>query len=232
MYSGDHGPGYWDETAGWEACAGTAADARQSPVNIRRARADRSLEPLNLSLFGTEIHLINNGHVIEQEYHPGSTLALDGALFDLLQFHFHTFSEHTVRGKRGAMEMHAVFKDAVSGNLAVIGTIYRIGRSDDFLGELLGAGLPEKSGDTVSSHHEINLTDGLTSTASYYTYPGSLTTPPCSEIVTWIVLKDQATMSRDQFQSFRQILGNDFRPLQDLNGRVVRVTADSDDDDD
>jgi carbonic anhydrase len=99
-------------------------------------------------------------------------------------------------------------------------------KSNPFLQTLIDAGLPKKNGDTKVTSTLINLADVLTSTSSYFTYSGSLTTPPCSENVTWIVLAKPANVSQAQFQSFRRILGNDFRPLQNLNGRVLRSTRD------
>ena len=124
------------------------------------------------------------------------------------------------------MELHAVFQEPNSGDHAVVGMIYRIGGNENaFLAELAAHGLPEKKGETVTSNDEINLADGLTETSSYYRYAGSLTTPPCSENVTWLVLKTQAEMSKEQFRDFRDILGNDFRPLQDAQGRTIYSTA-------
>jgi len=224
-YSSDLGPGFWGEIPGFEVCAGISPDARQSPIDISEVRTDSSLSALDLNLLETEIALINNGHTIEQEYHNGSTLTIDGVVYQLLQFHFHTLSEHAVEGKRGLMELHAVFSDGSTGNLAVVSVLYKPGDDNSFLNDLIAAGLPEKTDDTVNSTSMINLANALTDTSSYYTYPGSLTTPPCSEIVTWIVLKEPATISESQRDAFRRILGNDFRPLQKLNDRTIRVTA-------
>jgi carbonic anhydrase len=90
---------------------------------------------------------------------------------------------------------------------------------------LLANGLPRKSGDVVDVPSDaIDLKDALTSTSHYYTYPGSLTTPPCTETVTWYVLHEYAQLSPEQFEAFRGILGNDFRPPQKRNGRVIRTT--------
>ena len=88
--------------------------------------------------------------------------------------------------------------------------------------------LPQKNGDVVAaSDTEINLADGLKNTQDYYTYPGSLTTPPCSPVVTWIVLKQWAALSEEQFRQFNDILGHNFRPLQELNGRTIRSSQHS-----
>jgi carbonic anhydrase len=225
-YSGDDGPGFWGETHGWEACAGNAATGGQSPIDIDRVLPDHHLRALQVELHETPLALVNNGHTIEQEYEPGSSLIVEGVRYELAQFHFHTLSEHTVRGSRGVMELHAVFAAPNSDKKAVIGMLYGIGRENRFLSELLKNGLPQKTGHEISvPTQHINVADALTDVSRYFTYPGSLTTPPCSETVTWFVLKGRAELSADQFQAFRHVLGNDFRPLQKLNHRTVRATT-------
>ena len=219
-YNGDTGPGFWAELdAAWQACGD---DTGQSPINIGATRPGTRLGALQptLTLGETPISLINNGHTLENEYEPGSSITLDGVLYDLTQFHFHTLSEHSIGNKRGAMEMHAVFKDAVSGNIVVIGQLFQLGAENDFLA-LIDSNLPAKSGETFESEAPINVADGFEDTRKYFTYQGSLTTPPCSSIVTWIVLENWATMSAEQFERFNDILGNNFRPQQPLAGRTV-----------
>jgi carbonic anhydrase len=228
-YTGDTGPAYWYELnkKEWKACAGTALDARQSPIDIVDVKVDRHLKPLAMEIFPTAIDIFNNGHTIEQHYEDtGSRIFFEGKEYGLLQFHFHTFSEHAVRGKRGDMELHAVFREPGGGDYLVIGLLFKVSyESNSFIQVLIDAGLPLKNGDTTESDdEEINLADVLTSTSSYYTYQGSLTTPPCSEIVTWVVLQKPAKFTEEQYQVFRRILGNDFRPLQKLNDRVIRAT--------
>src|SRR5262249_18203689 len=196
------------------------------PIDIDRVVPDSRLRPLQLQLHETPLALTNNGHTIAEEYEAGSSIALNGVIYDLTQFHFHTLSEHTVAGEHAVMELHAVFADPASSNKAVVGQLFLIGRPNRFISELLANGLPQKSGDVVDVPSQaINLKDALTNTSRYYTYPGSLTTPPCTETVTWFVLKQRAQLSMDQFEAFRHILGNDFRPLQKLNGRVVHATV-------
>jgi len=124
------------------------------------------------------------------------------------------------------MELHAVFADPASDKKAVIGMLYTIGKANRFIAELIADGLPKKSGNQVANPStHINVGDALTNTARYYTYPGSLTTPPCSETVTWLVLHEFAQLSKNQFEAFRSILGNDFRPLQHRNGRTIRSSV-------
>jgi carbonic anhydrase len=219
-YTGDTGPGFWDEIN--SACA-TTSTSRQSPIDINKVAVDRSLTSLDAELEGTTFTLTNPGYTIKATPATSGTLVLNGTTYTLLQFHFHTLSEHTVKGQHSVMELHAVFQDQNS-NLAVIGVMYRIGKANPFLAKILSAGLPEKTTSDPVTVGDLNLANAFTSLSSYYTYPGSLTTPPCSETVTWLVLKQQAELSASQYEEFRKVLGNDFRPLQAPNGRVVRAT--------
>lgn len=216
-YSGDTGPGFWGEISA--ACAATST-SRQSPINIDNAEVDRSLTPLDTVLGETSYTLTNPGYTVVATPGNAGMLILNGTTFTLLQFHFHTLSEHTINGRHSVMELHAVFEDA-SSNLAVIGVLYRIGRASPFLAKILSAGLPQKTTSPSVTVSDLNLATAFTDLSSYYTYPGSLTTPPCAETVTWLLLKQQAELTVSQFEAFRKVLGNDFRPVQALNGRVV-----------
>lgn len=219
-YNGDTGPGFWAELdAAWLACGDASG---QSPIAINATRPGTGLVALQpiVDLAETPISLINNGHTLENEYEPGSSITLDGVLYGLTQFHFHTLSEHSIGDERGAMEMHAVFKDDVSGNIVVIGQLFRLGAENAFLAQI-DSDLPAKAGESFESEESINVADGFADLRKYFTYQGSLTTPPCSPIVTWIVLENWATMSAAQFERFNDILGNNFRPQQPLAGRTV-----------
>ncbi len=121
------------------------------------------------------------------------------------------------------MELHAVFIDA-KNNYVVIGMLYKIGKQNQFLGNLIAAGLPKLTTSAPVTVNKLDFEKAFTDTNRYYTYPGSLTTPPCTESVKWIVLKEWAELSSEQFDAFRTILGDDFRPLQKRNKRVVRAT--------
>ena len=228
-YSGSEGPAFWSELPGAEACAGVEATARQSPIDITDPVVDRALDELQLQLGSVPLHIANNGHTIEVEYNAESeagTLFYENTPYTLAQFHFHTLSEHAVNGERGLLEMHAVFRDETGTRAAVVGVIFRLGKENPFLQQMIDAGLPARKDEVVVADGlAINLADGLTDPAKYYAYDGSLTTPPCSETVSWIVLKDVAEMSAAQFAAFRRVLGNNFRPLQALNNRTVRTTT-------
>jgi carbonic anhydrase len=223
-YTGDEGPAFWGELdPDWAACI---EDTRQSPINLRNVTPDPSLEPLVLDLEPSDLDLVNNGHTIQFVYEPGSMVTFEGVTYELLQFHFHTLAEHTLDRVRHPMEMHAVFLHAGSGDLLVIGQLFRLGAASRFLDGFDDV-LPERSGDHVSSGLQVSLAAGLRDPGAYITYEGSLTTPPCSPIVTWVVLKKPATMSAAQLnRHFWRIMGNNFRPTQPRNDRVLRSTVD------
>jgi carbonic anhydrase len=216
-YSGDTGPGFWDE--GNSACAATST-SRQSPIDIDGAKVDQSQTALDTELGETSFTLTNTGYTVVANPETAGTLNLNGTTFTLLQFHFHTLSEHTIKGEHSVMELHAVFQDADS-HYAVIGVLYRIGEASPFLATILSAGLPEQTTSSAVTVSKLDLATAFTDLSRYYTYSGSVTTPPCSETVTWFVLRQQAELSASQFEEFQKVLGNDFRPLQARNSRVV-----------
>jgi carbonic anhydrase len=224
-YTGDDGPGYW-----WEESPACGSTGRQSPIDIDRPVVDSALGPLGLHTTAVPFRLNNNGHTVMAtpgdagDTLTGDTLTLNGQVFTLAQFHFHTLAEHTVSGRRGVLELHVVFQNSPS-NLAVIGVLYTVGHPSPFLQRLLDAGLPPKTDSPAVPISALNIEQAFTDLTSYYTYAGSLTTPPCSETVTWTVLKEWAELSPEQYEAFRKILGNDFRPIQKTAGRTVRVTA-------
>jgi carbonic anhydrase len=223
-YTGDDGPAFWAESANAPACAASPT-GRQSPIDISRAVPDRRLAPLDLDLLETSVELSNPGYNVRGVPAIRQELTLNGDPYKMIEFHFHTLSEHTVDGRQGVMELHAVFLDEdTKTQLAVIGVIYKMGKPNPFLQKLLANGLPQKSTSPHITVGSIDLSKAFTNTARYYTYAGSLTTPPCGPTVQWFVLQDWAEMSPQQFQTFHDVLGNNFRPLQQRNGRVIRAT--------
>ena len=193
-YTGDKGPGFWGEIS--PACAPTSV--RQSPIDIDRVVLDAKLQPLHVIATETATVVSNPGYTLVGKPDNLPTLQLGHVTYTLVEFHFHTLSEHTVQGQYGVMELHVVFADPDLQKLAVIGVIYRAGKSNRFLQKMLSAGLPEKTTSPPVTVEKLNVADAFTDTASYYNYPGSLTTPPCSETVNWFVLKRWAEASEEQ----------------------------------
>ena len=222
-YNGDLGPGFWSKIA--PACATTPV-SRQSPIDIDRTIEDPGLEPLHVVVPETSYKLSNKGYTVEAGPKDAGFLLLHETVYKLLQFHFHTLSEHTVEGRRGEMELHAVFRNELNhADLAVIGVLFKIGSPNPFLDKIIAAGVPQLTGTVGGEVKGLRLHEVFADIASYYTYSGSLTTPKCSEGVTWVVLKQWAEMSPEEFEAFRHVLGNDFRPLQARNGREIRATV-------
>jgi carbonic anhydrase len=219
-YSGSEGPAHWGElTSEFAACK---TGHRQSPVNIVGAqKAD--LPAIQFEYKSSALRIINNGHTIEINYAPGSFIRVGDKRYELKQFHFHHPSEETIKNKRFPMEVHLVHSDA-DGNLAVVSVLLEEGSANPLVETLWGLAPktpgPEKTDDNL----QINVADLLPATRSYFTFAGSLTTPPCTEGVSWFVLKTPLTISKKQVATFAAIYPYDERPTQSLNGRTVLVS--------
>ena len=216
-YNADNGPDTWSN------CFSDCDSAAQSPINISTsvATADTSLQTLNTQYNDQAIEILNNGHTVEFEYKSNGTFTVNGAAFDLLQFHFHTPSEHTIDGSHFPMEVHLVHQQS-NGDYAVIGIMVTEGAENAFLANF-SDNLPATSDDpNYTPGTDVNAGDFFPANPGYFTYGGSLTTPTCSETVTWFVMKEPVEASAAQIQAFEEILQNNNRPIQDINGRDVR----------
>jgi len=218
-YEGEAGPAHWGGLSTDYAVCGEGK--RQSPVDVKGATG-AELKELGIHYYvHHELPIVNNGHTVQVNTEAGQ-LSVDGEKYKLLQFHFHAPSEHTVDGKSHAMEMHLVHKND-KGALAVIGVFIDEGAHNKAY-ERIWAHLPAHAGDSERARAIFNPAELLpANTKSYTTYPGSLTTPPCSEIVTWLVLNEPVQMSAEQIDAFRKIVDNNNRPVQPLNDRTLRT---------
>lgn len=214
-YTGEKGPAHWvDLCSGFSACGG----ATQSPVNIQGALENANLSAILFNYTSTSTEIENNGHTLEFVCDPGSKLTINGTEYELLQFHYHGLSEHVVEGEHYPLEVHFVNK-ASDDNYAVIGVFFEEGDENALFTQFLSKFPPEEG--SYEEHTEIDLSSLFPEDKSYYSYSGSLTTPPCSEVVNWYVLKNTVTASSTQIAAFQSILKNNYRPVQDLNGRVI-----------
>ncbi len=219
-YEGEQGPQNWGSLKPEYALCGEGKS--QSPINIANAQ-EAELAEIKFSYNDSGLKIINNGHTIQINYAPGSTVEIGGKTYDLLQFHFHTPSEHTVDGNAYNMEMHLVHKNA-EGELAVVGVFMQEGASNPII-ETLWSNLPEKENEEKDvSAVQINAANLLPADKAYYHYSGSLTTPPCSEAVNWNVLKTPVEVSSEQVATFAAIFKANARPVQPLNDRVLQVS--------
>lgn len=219
-YKGKHGAAHWGELeAGFEACARGAA---QSPIDIRKT-VKEALPALEFQYAAGAPTLVNNGHTVQVNMPAGSKLVVDGKPMELLQFHFHTPSEEAIGGKRAAMVAHFVHKSA-EGGLGVVAVLIQPGKTNTAWAPIF-AHLPRVGEQVTVDGLSLDASTLLPASKGYYSFDGSLTTPPCSEGVKWMVLKEPVKLSAAQIKSFRQMYSANARPLQQLHGRVVKEST-------
>ncbi len=227
-YEGEEGPQGWASLSPVYALCGSGKS--QSPINLVTNAAKGSpawkIDYKTTSLqIGHNEHveeLINNGHTIQVTPQEGSTLGFEGKIYHLKQFHFHTPSEHTLNGKNIPMEMHLVHQSD-DKNLAVVGVLIKEGKHNGNFDQLIKY-LPNAPGEK-KTHDSVNIDIKVHLPADTYAYHyiGSLTTPPCTENVEWLVLRNQLTLSKDQINAFSSRLKKNNRPTQQLNDRKVTM---------
>jgi carbonic anhydrase len=217
-YSGADGPSHWgDLSADFSACKDGKS---QSPINITKG-SSAELNDIEFDYKSSKLDIVNNGHTIQANYDSGSSIKVNGKKFDLLQFHFHGPSEHTVDGEHARMEMHLVHK-ADDGALGVVGVMIEEGRHNANFDNAWN-NLPQHAGDHKDVGVVMKAASLLPDSRKYTTYSGSLTTPPCSEGVTWLVLNEPVKMSAKQIERFAKIVEKNNRPVQPVNGRSLRA---------
>jgi carbonic anhydrase len=215
-YEGAEGPSHWGEMSGYGLCS---SGKNQSPVDVRSA-VTAKLAPLSFKYESVAQDVLNNGHTVQISYAPGSELGVDSQKYQLKQFHFHAPSENLLNGKQFPLEVHFVHADA-SGNLAVVGVLFEEGAANPAL-DKLGKHLPVKAGEKQALNVKVAAADLMPKSRDYYRFSGSLTTPPCSEGVNWLVLKQPITASTKQIEQLRVAMGHaNARPVQPLNARVI-----------
>ena len=220
-YEGEVGPEHWgDLSPDYAACS---QGVEQSPVDIP-ATAPVNPPGLSLSYQPSVLNIVNNGHAIQVNYDQGSSLEIGGATYPLVQFHLHSLSEHTLNGAHTPMELHLVHKDA-GGHVAVIGVMIAEGAENPAYEPIL-AHMPAEEGEPqVINGVTVNAGDLLPADQRYYRYNGSLTTPPCTEGVTWFVMAAPVELSTEQIAAFQSIYNNNYRPVQPLNERTFLLTS-------
>lgn len=216
-YTGDKGAAHWGAID--PSFAECASGHQQSPINIVKP-VKAALPRLDFRYGNAAPTIWNNGHTVQVNLPAGNTLEVGGQTYELLQFHFHTPSEEHIDGKSEPMVAHFVHKNA-AGKLGVVAVLIRAGRSNAAW-EPVFQHLP-RVGETITVDDlSLDLAALLPKSLGYYDFAGSLTTPPCSEGVHWMVLKEAVTLSSRQIAAFRQLVGKNARPVQALNARLVQ----------
>ena len=215
-YEGDHGPAKWGNLdAANKVCA---VGSQQSPIDIGAAMQAR-LSPLKLNWARRADTIVNNGHTIQLNFGDGSRLQLDNTTYKLLQVHFHRPSEHLIGGKNFPMEAHFVHR-AETGGLAVVGVLMAAGRPNRAFSRIVSA-MPQAEGPAVKLESDVDPHALLPDRHGYYRYSGSLTTPPCSEVVQWLVMATPVHVAEADVASFGKLYAMNARPVQKLDRRYV-----------
>ena len=215
-YEGVGGPAQWgDLDSANKACS---LGSQQSPIDIE-ATVKSQLPALKISWGKSADTIVNNGHTIQLNFAEGSTLKVGDATYKLVQVHFHRPSEHLVGGKNFPMEAHFVHR-ADSGGLAVVGVLLAEGKANATFGKII-ATMPAKEGPEVKADSSINPHGLLPTKLGYYRYSGSLTTPPCSETVEWLLLTTPLQVAASDVTSFAKLYPMNARPVQKDNRRYV-----------
>lgn len=212
-YMGIEGPEHWGMlTPKYMTCE---TGNRQSPINITMTHHGDHQQKLVFHYQSSQLHEINNGHTIQVSHVSGCRVDLNDRDDKLRQFHFHAPSEHHIEGKAFSMEMHLVHQDE-KGHVLVVAVMMETDALEPVLSKLW-KWLPKQTEQEVSIPLELNLTDMLPTSTHHYAYSGSLTTPPCTEGVQWIVLKDPMHVTQQDVDQFVHIIGHNARPIQPLH---------------
>lgn len=217
-YEGAEGPERWgDLDASWGVCK---TGRSQSPIDLTGAKG-ADLPNLQPAYGSSTWTLVNTGHGLQAVPAEGSTLSLAGATWSLKQFHLHTPSEHLVDNKAAAGELHLVHAGP-DGRLLVVGVLLTQGTADNPAWSWLSGTLPTEPGAKGSAASALSPAILLPSSLAHETYLGSLTTPPCTEGVTWVVLEKPVALSASQLARVGAMSGDNARPVQPLNGRTLQ----------
>jgi len=216
-YGGMTGPQAWGRLKPeYSACA---AGKRQSPIDIRDGIA-LDLDPVRFDYKPGRFSIIDTGHTVQVNVAPGNAIEVGGKRYALQQFHFHRPSEERINGRQFEMDVHLVHQDA-EGRLAVVAVLLERGAAQPLL-QTLWNNLPLEKQEEVAVPTAIDLNQLLPADRRYYTYMGSLTTPPCSEGVLWLVMQQPLAVSARQIDIFSRLYPMNARPMQRASGRLIK----------
>jgi carbonic anhydrase len=215
-YDGESGPSRWgDLSPDFSTCNSGRV---QSPIDIKNSFAS-DVSPITFQYSPSKLKIIDNGHTLQVNYESGSFMMVGDKRYELKQFHFHHPSEEQINGRSYDLVAHLVHADD-AGKLAVVAILFTQGRSNPLIKNIFSY-LPKSKGEEETVDVTFNVADMLPSTHRYLTFPGSLTTPPCTEGVTWFVLETPITLSNSELAVFTSVYPHNARPVQPLNDRKV-----------
>jgi carbonic anhydrase len=216
-YVGKKGPDFWgDLSPDYAICK---SGMNQSPINIDKTITSTP-KPLKAFQRFPAVDIVNNGLTIQADFKPGNILVIDGLMYQMKQVSFHAPSENQIMGKTFPLEAHFLHTDA-NGHLAILAVMYEEGNENKAMAKLWSQ-MPKRKGKPVKLNSKVLAGELIPRQKEYYRFSGSLTTPPCSEGVVWVVMKTPMTASKRQIDAFKEVMREDNnRPVQPLNGRVV-----------
>ncbi|MGB6974803.1 MAG: carbonic anhydrase family protein [Terracidiphilus sp.] len=220
-YEGKYGPVNWSRIdPSYRACSD---GHRQSPIDIRHAYLNRALQPIEFHYIAGGVTLENDGRTIVVRVHPGSYILINGVRYDLMSYDFHHPSEESVKGKLADMDVELLHKSA-NGKYVILESRFfeDIDEPNPTLATLWDH-LPTAAGTSQDLASMVNPAGLLPGDGNYWTYMGSLNTPPCTEGVRWFVMQTPVTISRQQYRAFVALFRVDSRPLQDTNRRRIEA---------
>ena len=220
-YTGKSGELNWGKLdPAYQACS---KGHEQSPIDIHGAHLNKALAPLEFHYVAGAVTLENDGHTIVARVKPGSTMVANGVSYELVEYHFHHPAETAVKGKLTDMEVQLLHKSS-DGKLAML--VVRMRENLDAPNAVLAAlwpHLPKTAGATDKVTEMVNAGGLLPADRGYWTYMGSLATPPCTEGVRWFVLEEEMTLSRVQLRAFAALFKMNTRGPQDAHGRRIEA---------
>ncbi|HKX40962.1 MAG TPA: carbonic anhydrase, partial [Burkholderiaceae bacterium] len=216
-YEGAGGPEHWARLSPEFATCGRGT--RQSPIDIRDG-IKVELDAVQFDYKPSGFKVLDNGHTVQVNVAPGNTIEVMGQRYELVQFHFHRPSEERIDGKPFDMVAHLVHKSE-QGKLAVVAVLLEKGSAQPVV-QSVWNNLPLEKGDEVAARSTLDLNQLLPRERGYYTYMGSLTTPPCSEGVLWMVMKQPVPISEEQIGIFARLYPMNARPVQAASGRLIK----------
>ncbi len=215
-YDKHNGPNMWASLDSSYKLCGSGIE--QSPINIKDSITKNTNNKLSLWYGTNSTSIVNNGHSIEVKFDNAGGVVYKNTQYNLIQLHFHTPSENMINDKKYPMEMHLVHSDS-KGNLLVVGVLFKEGLENGEMNSIIS-----KSPTQINKAERIQkvfIMDLLPKNKGYYAFQGSLTTPPCTENVQWIVLKEPVEASKEQIDILHSILHDVARDIQPINKRVI-----------
>ena len=216
-YEGDSGPANWSKiNVDWAKCGN---GSRQSPIDIRDGMKVE-LEQISFDYHPSSFNVVDNGHTVQVGVSGGNYITVQNRMFELQQFHFHRPSEERINGKAFEMVVHLVHRDA-EGRLAVLALLLERGAPQATI-QTVWNNLPLEKLETMQPTILLDPAEMLPVRRDYYTYMGSMTEPPCSEGVLWMVMKQPVQASPAQMALFSRLYPLNARPIQPTNGRIIK----------